>query len=335
MGRYAAGESQVPRAQGAKLFREWIRKEVADNTPYDEFARKVITATGSNKDNPPASYYQNPSHSRGHDGKHDPPFPCHALQLQQVPRPSLRALDPGQLLRNGRLLRPSGTEGGPRQREEQNRRHRRRREPSHSTKLSSEKRRRGEARTHRRSHSAQPSPTRPTTPQRKRRPVAISLPEWITSPDNRYFASSYANRVWGYMMGTGIIEPLDDIRAGNPPSNPELLNWLTKHFIEAASMSVSSCASFVKSRTYQLSIEDQQVERGRHHQLLPRQGPTPSCRSSLRHHSCRHWSQQPLPRSPQGHPRRFTSRCRRQTPRWLPRQLWSPGARKLLRMRTQ
>lgn len=44
--------------EGAKLFRQWIRKEVADNTPYDQFARKVITATGSNKENPPASYYK-------------------------------------------------------------------------------------------------------------------------------------------------------------------------------------------------------------------------------------------------------------------------------------
>ncbi|HBI32324.1 MAG TPA: hypothetical protein DDY45_09820, partial [Verrucomicrobiales bacterium] len=44
--------------EGAKLFREWIRKEVAENTPYDKFAQKIITATGSNKDNPPASYYK-------------------------------------------------------------------------------------------------------------------------------------------------------------------------------------------------------------------------------------------------------------------------------------
>ena len=44
--------------EGAKGFREWIRNEVKNNTPYDEFARKVITATGSNKTNPAASYYK-------------------------------------------------------------------------------------------------------------------------------------------------------------------------------------------------------------------------------------------------------------------------------------
>ena len=54
---------------------------------------------------------------------------------------------------------------------------------------------------------------------------------WITTPDNRYFASSYANRVWGYLTGVGVIEPLDDIRAGNPARNPALLDYLTHEFI--------------------------------------------------------------------------------------------------------
>ena len=40
---------------------------------------------------------------------------------------------------------------------------------------------------------------------------------WLTSKDNPYFAKSYVNRLWGYLFGVGIIEPLDDIRAGNPP----------------------------------------------------------------------------------------------------------------------
>ena len=44
--------------EGSKAFRDWIRAEVAGNTPYDQFVRKVITAEGSNKDNPAASYYK-------------------------------------------------------------------------------------------------------------------------------------------------------------------------------------------------------------------------------------------------------------------------------------
>ena len=38
------------------------------------------------------------------------------------------------------------------------------------------------------------------------------LADWMTSPKNQYFARSYVNRLWGYMFGTGIIDPIDDIR---------------------------------------------------------------------------------------------------------------------------
>jgi hypothetical protein len=57
--------------------------------------------------------------------------------------------------------------------------------------------------------------------------------QWITSKDNQYFAKSYVNRLWGYLLGVGIIEPIDDIRAGNPPTNPELLDALTKDFVDS------------------------------------------------------------------------------------------------------
>ena len=66
---------------------------------------------------------------------------------------------------------------------------------------------------------------------------------------------SYANRIWGYLLGTGIIEPLDDIRAGNPPSNPELLNWLTSELINNDFNERHLMQLICKSRTYQLSIE--------------------------------------------------------------------------------
>ena len=49
------------------------------------------------------------------------------------------------------------------------------------------------------------------------------LAAWMTDPDNPYFARSYVNRIWGYLLGVGLIEPIDDIRAGNPPTNPDLL----------------------------------------------------------------------------------------------------------------
>ena len=58
------------------------------------------------------------------------------------------------------------------------------------------------------------------------------LARWIATKENPYFAKSYVNRIWSYLLGPGIIEPIDDIRAGNPPSNPALLERLTKDFID-------------------------------------------------------------------------------------------------------
>ena len=81
------------------------------------------------------------------------------------------------------------------------------------------------------------------------------LAAWVTAPENPYFVTSYVNRIWGYLTGTGLIEPLDDIRAGNPPSNPELLEWLTDRFVSSGFDVRQLMRTICRSRTYQLSIE--------------------------------------------------------------------------------
>ncbi len=56
------------------------------------------------------------------------------------------------------------------------------------------------------------------------------LAQWVTAPENPYFAKVIVNRVWADLMGRGIVDPVDDLRATNPPSNPELLDALAKDF---------------------------------------------------------------------------------------------------------
>jgi hypothetical protein len=55
-----------------------------------------------------------------------------------------------------------------------------------------------------------------------------ALAEWLTTPANPYFARVEANRLWAQVMGQGIVEPVDDFRESNPPSNAELLDELGK-----------------------------------------------------------------------------------------------------------
>jgi hypothetical protein len=57
-----------------------------------------------------------------------------------------------------------------------------------------------------------------------------SLANWMTSPENDYFARVQVNRLWATLMGRGLVEPVDDLRSTNPPTNPELLDALAKDF---------------------------------------------------------------------------------------------------------
>jgi hypothetical protein len=78
--------------------------------------------------------------------------------------------------------------------------------------------------------------------------------DWMTSKENPLFARSYSNRVWSYFFGHGIIEPVDDIRASNPPSDPELLDALTQDFSDHQFDVEHLIRTIVLSRTYQLSV---------------------------------------------------------------------------------
>ena len=80
------------------------------------------------------------------------------------------------------------------------------------------------------------------------------LADWLTSPENPYFAKSVVNRVWSYLLGRGIIDPVDDIRSSNPPSNPELLDALEKDFLAHNFDLRHLIKTIAQSQTYQASI---------------------------------------------------------------------------------
>lgn len=94
------------------------------------------------------------------------------------------------------------------------------------------------------------SPTGKLTPEDDRR---AKLADWLTSADNRYFAPSLVNRVWYHLLGRGIVEPVDDFRDTNPPSNPELLAALAKDFVKNGYRLKPLIRSILNSHTYQLA----------------------------------------------------------------------------------
>ena len=93
------------------------------------------------------------------------------------------------------------------------------------------------------------------TPDLKGRDRRLVMAEWIASPENPYFARNLANMVWAHFFGQGIIEPVDDVRVSNPPSNPELLDELAKKFTGYKYDFKKLVRDICTSRTYQLSTQ--------------------------------------------------------------------------------
>ena len=81
------------------------------------------------------------------------------------------------------------------------------------------------------------------------------LADWLTDPKNKYFGPSVANRVWFHLIGKGVVDPVDDFRDTNPPSNPELLSALSAEFAKGGFKLKPLVRVILNSNTYQLASE--------------------------------------------------------------------------------
>lgn len=81
------------------------------------------------------------------------------------------------------------------------------------------------------------------------------LADWMTKPDNPYFARNFVNRYWAALLGTGLVEPVDDMRATNPASLPALLDALSQDFVEHRFDVKHLLRTICNSRVYQLAPE--------------------------------------------------------------------------------
>jgi hypothetical protein len=81
------------------------------------------------------------------------------------------------------------------------------------------------------------------------------LADWLTSPDNKQFARNVVNRYFGYLLGRGLVETIDDMRATNPPSNVDLMNALTDDFVKHGYDIKHLVRTILNSRLYQLDSQ--------------------------------------------------------------------------------
>lgn len=100
---------------------------------------------------------------------------------------------------------------------------------------------------------------RPITSGQDRRQA---LADWLAAGANPWFARNLANRLWAHFIGRGIVEPVDDVRLTNPPSNPELLDALAGKLVACQFDLHEMIRAITASRTYQLSSEPNSTNRG-------------------------------------------------------------------------
>ena len=82
-----------------------------------------------------------------------------------------------------------------------------------------------------------------------------SLVRWMTDPGNEHFSGAMVNRLWKHFLGVGLVEPVDDLRATNPPSNRDLWKFLNQEFVSSNYDLRHVMRLILTSRTYQLSAQ--------------------------------------------------------------------------------
>ena len=222
-------------AQGAVAMTRWLRKQFADNRPYDAMVRDILTARGSTRSAGPAAFYKvlntpdlaSRSVSQVFLGVRIECAQCHHHPSEKWSQDDYFALA-GLFTGVQRKPLPGGAEaifvrGG------KDLNHPRTGKPVSARPLGA------------------PVPDLAGVADRRR-----VLADWMTAADNPYFAAALANRLWAHYFGRGLVEPLDDLRATNPASNEALLAALAKHLRDGKYDVKAFTRTLLLSRAYQL-----------------------------------------------------------------------------------
>ncbi|MCY2945995.1 MAG: DUF1553 domain-containing protein [Planctomycetota bacterium] len=233
------------RAQGTFSFHGWIRQAMQDDMPFDQFSRAVISATGDEKSNPPALWTKSITQpeqfvddtAQVFLGQRLACAQCHHHPYEKWSQDDYWSLAAffGRIGRKEITL-PGEYLG----------------QPVKTTLVVTNP-----------SGSVANKRTNKSAPIKALDAPAIEVSEdedprqkladWMTSPTNPFFAKAVANRYWAHFFGRGIVDPLDDMRVTNPPTNPELLDALSQDFVKNGFSLKHLIRTIVNSRTYQLS----------------------------------------------------------------------------------
>lgn len=231
--------------KGVHKYHRWIEESIRNNIPYDEFAHQLVAARGSTLANPPANFYRAASDmnlsvetvSQVFLGVRLQCAKCHNHPFERWTQDNYYGLSAFfHRVERRRTERPeemfiwtsgSGEVTQPRTGEQM--------EPwlpgLGTVKIDDEAFRRGR------------------------------FADWLVEPENPFFAKMEVNRIWAQLFARGIVEPIDDSRDSNPPSNPALLDALTQDFVANDFDRQHLLRRILNSRTYQASYRTESLNR--------------------------------------------------------------------------
>ncbi len=228
---------EAPWAAGTIAFHDWVRDQLWRGVPYREWVAAILTASGTASTNPPAAWYR--AVQKPQDQLQDVAqlFAGTRLQCAQCHHHPYEKWSQQDYYGFAAFFSTLARKGGI--------------EPMddavfHQWKEASAVNIRSGQAVKPTVLGGQPLALTPETDPRG------PLAEWLTAPENPFFAKMLVNRYWKHFFGRALVEPEDDLRATNPPSNPALFDALAKNFVESGTDLRALCRTICNSATYQL-----------------------------------------------------------------------------------
>ncbi|MEO1526541.1 MAG: DUF1549 and DUF1553 domain-containing protein [Planctomycetota bacterium] len=249
-------EEKVLDTEGVTVFHGWIRDSIARGYPLDQFVQDLVTGTGSTFNNPPANYYRanrNPSMRGETTARLFLGIRMECAKCHNHPFDRWTQQDYYQW---SNLFSQIDYEIGENKRQDNLDKN----EFVGDQKVLVAKK--GEVKNPGTGDTVLPKFLGGDVLNEAQRSDRLrSTAQWLTSKDNELFAASQANFIWYQLMGLGVVDPIDDFRLTNPPSNVPLMECLSDHLRENE-FDVRSLVRFImNSRTYQLSAEPNESNR--------------------------------------------------------------------------
>lgn len=221
--------------EGVKAYHTWLREHFANNTPFDQVVRELLTATGNSFTVGPVNYFRvarlpedlSETTAQLFFGVRMQCAKCHNHPFEKWRQDDYYSL--------------AAFFAGVKQKKEKDK----------SEVVSFD--RSGAVKHPRTGQAALPRFLGDRSEVGKDRDRREALAQWLTAADNPFFARAVVNRIWFHLTGQGIVDPVDDFRDSNPPANDELLDALAQDFVERKFDVKHIIATIMKSRTYQLS----------------------------------------------------------------------------------